>query len=109
MSLQRARSVKEYIEWVQQAVFEVDDLRACLEYDSEDLAQFPAFLAPLDVGIKALYQAMQEGNYHFGRDDLPFIDLATHYADDIPFCTLLKQINETHQRGLDIENSGDAA
>lgn len=102
MSLQRARSVDEYIEWVRQAVFEVDDLRDCLEYEIEDLATFPAFLDPLEASIKALYAAMNTGNYSFGREDLPFIDLAHQYADAIPFHTLLKQINETHRRGLDV-------
>jgi len=102
MSLQRARSVDEYVEWVRQAVFEVDDLRDCLEYEIEDLTTFPAFLDPLDAGIKALYAAMIAGNYSFGREDLPFIELAHQYADEIPFHTLLKQINETHQHGLDV-------
>ncbi|MBV5309011.1 general secretion pathway protein GspF [Chromatium okenii] len=102
MSLQRARSVDEYVEWVKQAVFEVDDLRDCLEYETENLATFPAFLDPLDAGIKALYAAMTSGNYSFGREDLPFINLAHQYADEIPFHTLLKQINETHQHGLDV-------
>ncbi|MBK1693768.1 general secretion pathway protein GspF [Chromatium weissei] len=102
MSLQRARSVDEYVEWVKQAVFEVDDLRACIEYEIEDLATFPAFLDALDAGIKALYAAMIAGNYSFGREDLPFIELAHQYADAIPFHTLLKQINETHQHGLDV-------
>jgi hypothetical protein len=31
------------------------------------------------------------------------MDLATRYADQIPFHPLLKQINETHRRGLDLD------
>ncbi|AFL72681.1 hypothetical protein [Thiocystis violascens] len=107
MSLRRARSVDEYVEWVRQAVFEVDDLRDCLEYESEDLATFPAFLDPLEAGIKAIYTAMKDGSYAFGREDLPFMDLAGKYAEEIPFHTLLKQINETHRRGIDV--GGDDA
>jgi hypothetical protein len=38
---------------------------------------------------------------------MPFMDLAARYADAIPFHTLLKQINETHRRGLEVE--GDDA
>lgn len=102
MSLRRARSVDEYVEWVKQALFEVEDLRACLEYELEDLNRFPAFLDPLQEGIKAVYQSMQEGTYSFGREDLPFMDLAANYSDEIPFHTLLKQINETHRRGLEV-------
>lgn len=107
MGLRRARSVDEYVDWVRQAVFEVGDLRNCLEYEIEDMAKFPAFLDPLEEGVKAVYEAMKAGAYAFGREDLPFMDLAGRYADEIPFHTLLKQINETHRRGLDVE--GDDA
>ncbi len=107
MSLRRAKSVDEYVEWVRQAVFEVADLRDCLEYESEDMTRFPAFLDPLQEGIQALYAAMTDGGYAFGREDLPFMDLAGKYAEEIPFHTLLKQINETHRRGLDV--GGDDA
>lgn len=107
MALRRARSIDEYVEWVRQAVFEVADLRNCLEYELEDMAKFPAFLDPLEEGIKRVYQSMQDGSYGFGREDLPFMDSAGKYANEIPFHTLLKQINETHRRGLDV--AGDAA
>lgn len=106
MSLRRARSVDEYVEWVRQAVFEVADLRDCLEYETEDMAKIPAFLDPLEDGVAALLRSMQEGTYAFGREDLPFMDLAGRYADEIPFHTLLKQINETHRRGLEVEGDG---
>ncbi len=102
MSLRRAKDVDEYVEWVRQAVFEVGDLRECLEFELEDLNRFPAFLDPLQQGIVALYASMQDGTYLFGREDLPFLDLAARYADEIPFHTLLKQINETHRRGLEV-------
>lgn len=103
MTLRRAKTVEEYVEWVRQAVFEVGDLRECLEFELEDLHRFPAFLDPLEEGIRALYQSMQDGNYLFGREDLPFMDLAARHADEIPFHTLLKQINETHLRGLEVD------
>jgi hypothetical protein len=35
------------------------------------------------------------------------MDLAGKYAEEIPVYTLLKQINETHRRGLDV--GGDDA
>jgi hypothetical protein len=107
MSLRRARSVDEYVEWVKQAVFEVGDLRDCLEYEVEDVAKLPAFLDPLEEGIRAVHESMKAGTYSFGREDLSFMDLAARYADEIPFHILLKQINETHRRGLDLE--GDDA
>ncbi len=84
--MRRAKSVDEYVEWVRQAVFEVGDLRDCLEYELEDASRFPAFLDPLEEGIKGIYQSMQDGTYVFGREDLPFMDLAERYSrgDPVP-------------------------
>lgn len=106
MTLRRAKSAEEYIEWVKQAVFEVQDLRECLEYELEDMGKVPAFLDPLQESINAVYQAMVTGTYHFGREDLPFVGILSRYADEVPFHTLLKQINETHRHGLAVE-AGD--
>lgn len=102
MTLRRARSVDEYVDWMKQAVFEVEDLRECLEYELEDLKKFPAFLDPLEESVKAVYTSMRQGTYHFGREDLPFMDILVRHADEIPFHSLLKQINETHRKGLDV-------
>jgi len=106
MSLRRAKNIDEYVEWVRQAVFEVGDLRECLEYELEDLSRFPAFLDPMQEGVEDLYRSMQDGTYSFGRGDLPFMELAERYAGDIPFHTLLKQINETHRKGLKVDTDG---
>jgi hypothetical protein len=105
MALQRARSAEEYAEWVKQARFEVGDLRECLLYDMEEVGEmgrFPAFLEPLEEGINQVYDAMCNGTYAFGREDLPFMEIAEMNADQIPFMVLLKQINETHRKGLDV-------
>ena len=103
MSLGRARTAGKYAEWVKQALFEVQDLRECLEYEMEELGKFPAFLDPGEKGIKQIYQSMCDGRYLFGREDLPFMELADKHAEEIPFHVLLKQINETHRRGLDVD------
>ena len=104
MSLQRARSAEEYVEWVKQAVFEVDDLRDCYDFQMEELGRYPAFLEPLEQTVKALHQSMVEGEYRFGREDLPFMDLVNRHGDDIPFAILLRRINETHRKGIDVDS-----
>ena len=106
MSLGRARSAQEYAEWVEQAMFEVGDLKDCLLYEIEDLQRFPAYIEPLEEGVKQVYDAMVAGTYQFGREDLPFMEIVRLYEDQIPFHTLLKQINETHRRGLDVPEDG---
>ena len=106
MSLRRARSAEEYAEWVKQAMFEVGDLKDCLMYEVEDLQTFPAYIEPLEEGIKQVYDAMVAGSYQFGREDLMFMEILRLYEDQIPFHTLLKQINDTHRRGLDVPDEG---
>ena len=103
MSLRRANSVDEYVEWVRQAVFEVGDLRECLEFELEDLHRFPTFLDPLEKGIRDLYGSMHDGSYLFASEDLPFMEIAHLHGDEIPFNTLLKQINETHRKGIEVD------
>jgi len=102
MSLRRARTPEEYAEWVKQAMFEVGDLKDCLLYETEDLQRFPAYIEPLEDGVRQVYDAMVAGTYQFGREDLLFMDVLRLYEDQIPFHTLLKQINETHRKGLDV-------
>jgi hypothetical protein len=102
MSLQRARSAEEYVEWVKQALFEVGDLRDCYDYQMEELGRYPSFLEPLESAIKDLHQSMVDGEYHFDREDLPFMGLVNRHGDDIPFAILLRQINETHRKGIDV-------
>ncbi len=103
MSLRRAKSADEYIRWVQEAVFEVGDLKDCMLYEAEEMQNFPAWIAPLEEGVKTVHQSMKDGNYSFGREDLSFMEVAYQHEGDIPFHTLLKQINETHKKGLEIE------
>ena len=74
--------------------------------EGEDLNKFPAFLDPLEQGINDLLESMKRGSYQFGREDLPFMDIVHRFGDEIPFSTLLKQINETHRRGIEAEPEG---
>ena len=106
MSLRRARTPEEYADWVKQAMFEVSDLRACLSYEIEDLQPFPAFVEPLEEGVRQVYDGMVDGTYRFGREDLVFMDVLRHHQREIPFHTLLNQINETHRKGLDVPDEG---
>lgn len=103
MSLRRARTAEEYAEWVKQAMFEVGDFKNCMLYETEEMMSFPEYVLHLEAGVKDVYDAMCDGTYSFGREDLPYMDAAFKHAQEIPFHSLLKQINETHRKGLEIE------
>lgn len=102
MAVQRARTGEEYADWMKQAKFEVEELRQCIEFEMDEMARMPAWLGQLEEGVNKVYDDMLGARYTFGREDLPFMELAERFADDIPFIMLLRQINETHRRGLDV-------
>jgi len=106
ITIQRARSVDEYVKWIKDAMFEVDDLKACLLFDMDEAGargSFPIWLEPLEKEVKSIHQLMVDGSYTFGREDFLFVELLEFNAHDIPFSTLLKQINATHREGLDVD------
>jgi hypothetical protein len=100
----RAKTTEQYIEMVRQAVFEVEELRAIMEYDEESMGGAKEFLSDLETSLNALWESMKDGSYVFATGDLPFMKIVKH-ADDrlLPFKYLLVQINETHMKGLDID------
>lgn len=105
MSIQRARSAEEYIDFVQQALFEIKELRVAAEYDMEDLGRSLKFVDDLEESMRALYNAMEAGTYRFENRDLPFMEIVDkHDTDQLPFRHLLRQINETHRQGLDVQD-----
>ncbi len=103
MSLRRARTADEYAGWVKNAMYEIGDLKDCMLYEIEDMTRFPGWLEPLEESIKQVYDSMCDGSYHFGREDLGFMEILRQHEHRIPFYTLLKQINETHRKGLEVE------
>lgn len=107
MALRRAKSAEEYAEWVKSVMFEVGDLKDCMLYETESLTSFPAWLEQLEDSVKEVYDAMCNGTYNFGREDLRFMDIVNLMGDEIPFSILLRQINDTHRRGLQIDEDDD--
>ena len=99
----RAHSTQEYVSMVEQAIDEVWDLRQSIEYDEDYMADSRAFIDRLDVMLKQLYQSMKDGEYKFATGDLPFMEIVENYHDaQLPFKFLLKRINATHLKGLDV-------
>lgn len=93
----------EYLDLVHQAVYEVDELRACMmeEEDMEDTGLYNQYVGPLDVQLRELYDTMISGRYRFPADsDLPYMPLVQKYGRFMPFRGLLELINRTHRNGL---------
>jgi len=99
----RARSSDEYVRLIEQALDDVWDLHQTIDFDEESMAYAREFIGPLEQSLKNLYQSMKDGKYEFATGDLAFMDIVEKYHDEqLPFKFLLKRINETHMKGLDV-------
>lgn len=104
MNIKRPQTIKEYIELVDQAIFEVSDLRASIEYDGEFMEGIAGFVSELEKELKILFASLKDESYSFSKDDLPFMSLVNSVNDMLlPFKHLLRQINDTHTLGLEMD------
>jgi len=102
--LGRPKTPEQYVDLVDQALFEIEDLRLAAEYDMESMGAATEFLAELERDVQALRNSMADGSYRFGKENLPFVKVVERQDERIlPFKQLLLKINETHIHGLDVD------
>ncbi len=95
------KTYDEYVDLVHQAVYEVDEMRAAMEFDPEDMERWSKVLDHLDGVLRQLYDDMISEKYEFptGRD-LPYMQFLNRWGPSFPFQQLLGVINQTHKNGL---------
>jgi hypothetical protein len=102
--IKRPRTPEAYVDLVKQALFEVEELRAAIDYDMEGMQDSVAFVEDLEQAVKQVYDSMVDGSYNFQDKDLPFMEIVRqHGVFTLPFRDLLNLINDTHRKGLEIE------
>jgi hypothetical protein len=102
--LGRPKTPEEYVDLVDQAIFEIEDLRMAAEYDTDSMGAATEFLDELERDVRRLRESMADGSYRFGKQDLGFVKVVKHQDERIlPFKQLLLKINETHINGLDVD------
>lgn len=103
--LGRPKTPEEYVDLVDQALFEIEDLRMAAEYDMDSMGDASEFLDQLERDVRKLRESMADGNYQFGKENLPYVKVVEKQDERIlPFKLLLLKINETHIKGLDVED-----
>jgi hypothetical protein len=103
--LGRPKTAEAYVDLVDQALFEIEDLRLAAEYDMDSMGAATEFLAELEQDVRKLRNSMADGSYRFGKEDLPFVKVVAHQDERVlPFKQLLLKINETHVNGLEVED-----
>jgi hypothetical protein len=103
--LGRPKTPEEYVDLVDQALFEIEDLRQAAEYDMDSMGDATEFLDQLERDVRKLRESMADGSYLFGKENLSYVKVVEHQDERIlPFKMLLLKINETHIKGLDVED-----
>lgn len=97
----RAGSAYELVEIINQALDEVEDLRAAIEFDEEYMGESSIIVEPVSIGLTKMLSAVINDSYRPGEGDwLKFLDSLRHIDNRaVPFWPLLKMIIETHERG----------
>lgn len=99
----RAHSTDEYVGMIEQAIDETFDLRQAIEYDGEYMNDAIPMVELLEKTLKELFDSMKNGNYEFATGDLAYMaEMEKHHEGMVPFRYLLKRINETHNKGLEL-------
>ena len=102
--MKRPTTMAQYRDLIDQAVIELDELRASAEYDTAEFASSLGFLKELETQVKQLLAQVDSGEYYFGREDLLFMSTVAEQENHIlPFKYMFEVINETHLNGLDDE------
>ncbi len=98
----KPQDYEAFLDLLHQAVYEVDELRACIEEDMEEMERYLPFLEPLDAQLRQLYEVACAGVLEgFGQGrDLPYMTLFARFERDIPFRELLRTINAAYREGL---------
>ena len=102
--VKRPATMEAYLELVKSALFDVEELRMSVEFDTEFMEGALSFVEPLENGLRGLQNALTDGSYEFADTDLPFMSIVESQSNVLlPFKPVLRQINETHRKGLQAE------
>jgi hypothetical protein len=99
-----ANDPDDFLDFVDQAVYEMDDLITYAQDDSDMEGDFTGMLPvyqQIVVELKKLHAAVRAGTHAFGTgQDLPFMGLVRKWKARIPIFGLLEAINEAQKKGF---------
>jgi hypothetical protein len=96
-------SVDEYLDLIDQAIFEIEDVLMCAADEGDEDWEFSDLLPLYQqlVGeLKRLHEAVSGRRHAYGTGDLPFMAIVRRHQDRIPFSALLEALNRTHLSGF---------
>jgi len=100
----KPKNVDDYVELINQALFEIEDLIMCADDEGDGDTEFSTMMPDLRVieaGLKALHAEILGGDYVIGRgEDLPFMPVVQKVRKRLPIVVLIDAINNAHKKGL---------
>lgn len=102
MAMVRPATHEAYIELVNQAMIDAEELRSAIEYDEEYMGDAMGIAETLENKLRSLYASLVDGSYEHADEDLAFMEIVNTAPDVwVPFKPLLRLINQTHRQGLE--------
>ena len=100
--MKRPATVEEYVALIRDALYEVEEMRAAIEFDEEFMSDASVYINELERNLKDMLQSMQDGSYCWRTGDLEFMKFVRDLDERVlPFRSLLIRINDTHKNGLE--------
>ena len=105
MQVYKPRDPNEYMDLLDQAIFEIDEIMACI--DDEDGEDFSLYeLLPifefLQKELRQIDQDLRSGEHHFGEGkELPYAELLKNWGARIPCADVLRMLNEIYIKGFE--------
>ncbi len=91
-------TLAQYAKLVDDALFDIQDMRNAIEFDEDYMAVSAQFIEPLAKDLNQLKQELDDDNHQFGGEDLPYMEYLKKLPEEIvPFKYLLKVINQVHK------------
>jgi len=94
------KTAKEYVD---EAIIEVDEFIAGLEFDMEYPGEQLRILTPNLEKLREPRASLADGSDEFKNQDLPFMAVTNKLDTQLPFSHMLALINDMHRNGLNIE------
>lgn len=97
-------SVDEYLDLIDQAIFEVEDVLACAADEGDEDWSSPTCCRSTSSSwwsLKRLHEAVHGRRHVYASGaDLPFMAIVRRHQARIPFSTLFEALNRTHHAGI---------
>ncbi|MHB8347158.1 MAG: hypothetical protein ACYDHM_08225 [Acidiferrobacterales bacterium] len=102
--MRQPQTPEEYLDFIEQAQFEVEDLLRCAEEEGDGLQEFGARIPvyqQLGAALGALRNEVTDGSHDFGcGQDLAVMPLVRQWKTHIPFHGLIETLNTVHRSGF---------